>query len=573
MDAQSFRTLLLSRLQQNKDRVLLRVLLSPVAEPVELTGADILARAPELARRYQGTAESSVVLLLLPHSVELFLLHLGLILEGRLPAILAWPTNRIDPEKYQRNLFHQLRHLPAHQLITLPRLAANLAAGLHFPVTACPIENVQQLEESFRIPAALEIPDGEPARPRAGDTPADAIFLQFTGGTTGTQKAVAVTASLLEAQLESLSRFLAFTAEDGVASWLPMYHDMGLIACLWFPLWCAAPSIQFGASDWLLNPELLFRCLERYRATFCWLPNFAFSYLAAQRWRMKQSYRLDHVRAWINCSEPVRLRSFREFAQAFGPWGVTMEALQASYAMAENVFAVSQTPLGVEPRTFPRSRLRYRTAASQETAFGLLDDVYVSSGAILGGMQVRVVNPQGEVCGDAEPGNIQLKTESLFSGYWTSDGFLTDSIVNGWYTTGDYGFLAGQDLYVIGRLKDIIIVGGQNIFPEDVELVVNSVDSVYPGRVVAFGISDEQYGTESLAVVAELRGEFDRGKAEAVERRVRQLVLTTIGIAPRYAEVVPERWIVKSTAGKISRRDTRARFLLERLNRSQVTTG
>lgn len=573
MDSQSFRRLLLSHLHENRERVLLRILISPAAEPVELTGADILSRAPELARRYGAKGDSSVVLLLLPHSVELFLLHFGLILEGRLPAILAWPTNRIDPEKYQRNLLHQLRHLPAHQLITLPRLAANLGPGLHFPADACPVENIQQLEESFKIPAALEVPDGEPTRPRTGDTPADAIFLQFSGGTTGAQKAVAVTASLLSTQLESLRHHLAFTAEDGVASWLPMYHDMGLIACLWFPLWCGAPSLQFSASDWLLNPELLFRCLESYRATFCWLPNFAFSYLAAQRARMKQSYSLGHMRAWINCSEPVRLRSFREFAKAFGPWGVTMETLQASYAMAENVFAVSQTPLGVEPRTFPRSRLRHHTPVLEDTAFDLLDDVYVSSGTILEGMQVRVVDPQNEICGDGEPGNIQLKTESLFTGYWTSDGFIADSIVDGWYTTGDYGFLADGDLYVIGRLKDIVIVGGQNIFPEDVESVVNSVDSIYPGRVVAFGIDDEEYGTESLAVVAELRGEFETGKAEAAERRVRQIVRATIGIAPRYVSVVPERWIVKSTAGKISRRDTRVRFLRERLNQPQAASG
>jgi acyl-CoA synthetase (AMP-forming)/AMP-acid ligase II len=571
VDAQSFREQLLSRLQQNRDRVLLRILLSPGAEPVELTGADILSQAPELARRYQVGAKSSMVLLLLPHSVELFLLHFGLILEGRLPAILAWPTNRIDPEKYQRNLLHQLRHLPADQLITLPRLATNLAGGVHFPVTECRVENARQLEESFRIPLPLEVPEGEPARPRAGDTPADAIFLQFSGGTTGAQKAVAVTASLLAAQLESLRRCLAFTAEDGVASWLPLYHDMGLIACLWFPLWSGAPSFHFSANDWLLNPELLFRCLDRYHATFCWLPNFAFSYLAAQRGRMKQSCSLSHVRAWINCSEPVRLRSFREFAEAFAPWGVTMESLQASYAMAENIFAVSQTPLGSQPRTFPRRRLLHRAAQFQENAFDLLDDVYVSSGLILEGMNVRVVNLQGEICADAEPGNIQLRTECLFSGYWTSDGFITESIVDGWYSTGDYGFLAGEDLYVIGRLKDIIIVGGQNIFPEDVELVVNSIDSIYPGRVVAFGINDEQYGTERLAVVAELRGEFDAGKAEAVERRVHQLVLSSIGIAPRYAAVVPERWIVKSTAGKISRRDTRVRFLRERLNQPQVT--
>jgi acyl-CoA synthetase (AMP-forming)/AMP-acid ligase II len=572
LDALAFRQELRRRLAENRERVVLRVVVAANSEPVELTGADILERAPALAAQYVQVPESGVVLLLVPHSLELFLLHFGLILLGRLPAILAWPTNRIDPEKYQRNLLHQLRHLPAHQLITLPRLAGNLTGGLHFPATACSVPNAEQWERAFTIPLPLEIPDTG-AAPRPVDMPPDAVFLQFSGGTTGAQKAVVVTAPMLTAQLDRLGQALDFGQRDSVVSWLPMYHDMGLIACLWFPLWRGAPSLQFSATDWLLNPQLLFQFMERYRGTFCWLPNFAFSYLAALRGRMEHTYSLGGVRAWINCSEPVRLRSFREFAEAFAAWGVTMESLQASYAMAENIFAVTQTPLGLPPGTFPRSRLRQRAAELQEHAFDLLDDVYVSSGPVLEGMSLRVVNPQGELCAEAEPGNIQLRTECLFGGYWSSDGFLTESIVDGWYTTGDYGFLTGDHLYVIGRLKDIIIVGGQNIFPEDVESVVNSIDSIYPGRVVAFGVNDEQYGTERLAVVAELRGEFDPARAEAVERRVLQLVLTTIGIAPRYAAVVPERWIVKSTAGKISRRDTRVRFLRERLNQPQVIAG
>lgn len=565
LKAMDFRSELRRRLQQNRDRIILRIVVSPGTAPVELSGGDILARAPALAADYLQAPESGVVLLLLPHSVELFLLHLGLVLEGRVPAILAWPTSRIDPAKYQHNLLHQLRHLPAHQLITLPRLAANLGHGLQFPATACTIENAAKWEEAFAIPLPAEPPTGAPVRPTACDAPADALFLQFSGGTTGAQKAVVVTAPMLEAQLARLAELLEFTEMDGVASWLPMYHDMGLIACLWFPLWCGAPSLQFSASDWLLRPESLFHYMERYRATFCWLPNFAFSYLAAQRGRMKGRYSLSHVRAWINCSEPVRLRSFREFAGTFQEWGVCMESLQASYALAENVFAVTQTRVASLPRTFPRSHLRQQ-AAFGPTAFELLDDVYVASGQILNGTEVRIVSPAGRICSDCETGNIELRSESLFSGYWTSGGLVTSSFsADGWYTTGDYGFLAGGDLYVIGRLKDIMIVGGQNVFPEDVELVVNSADSIYPGRVAAFGVVDELYGTESIAVVAEMRGEFDAQAAETLERQIMKLVVSAIGIAPRYVAVVPERWMVKSTAGKISRKETRERFKRERL--------
>ena len=245
LDAHDFRKELHRRLQENRERVVLRVVVTQKAEPVELTGSDILEQAPALAGRYVQAPKSGVVLLLVPHSVELFLLHFGLILLGRLPAILAWPTNRIDPEKYQRNLLHQLRNLPAHQLITLPRLATNLTGGLHFPVTACPIPGVEQWERAFTIPLPLEIPEiGAPPRPV--ETPRDAVFLQFSGGTTGSQKAVVVTASMLVAQLERLGHAMDFSHRDSVVSWLPMYHDMGLDRLPLVPpmVRCTFPAVQ-----------------------------------------------------------------------------------------------------------------------------------------------------------------------------------------------------------------------------------------------------------------------------------------------------------------------------------------
>jgi fatty-acyl-CoA synthase len=567
MGGTEFRKKLRSLLEENRDKVLLRIALSPdLNHPVELTGAAILSRAEELAAQYAAASPQQVVLLLLPHSLELFLLHFGLILTGRLPAILPWPTTRIDPEKYQRNLLHQLRHLPASQIITLPLLAGNLGPGLPFTTTACPIDGAAEFEKGLTISLPLELGDSVEAHSGSSEVPADALFLQFSGGTTGAQKSVVVTAPMLTDQLARLRRILNYSESDGVVSWLPMYHDMGLIACLWFPLWHATPSLQFSASDWLLKPDMLFRFLERYHGTFCWLPNFAFSYLAGARERMKDQHSLGHVRAFVNCSEPVRLRSTKAFAGTFSDWGVRMEALQASYAMAENVFAVTQTPLGQIPATFPRARLRHRAAEPDQHAFDLIDDVYVSSGRPLEGMEVRIVNDARESQGDAQPGEIQIRTGSLFAGYWGSDGFVTTSLsADGWYSTGDYGFLESGELYVIGRFKDIIIVGGQNVFPEDIEVVVNSIEGVYPGRVVSFGIQDPESGTENIAVVAELRGAFNQKAATALERQIRTLVIATAGIAPRYVAAVPERWIVKSTAGKISRRDTRTRFQQERL--------
>ena len=536
-------------------------IIQPGGNPVALTGGDILRESNRLAQS-STSATGGVVLLLLPHSVELFLLHIGLILARRIPAILPWPTSRVDREKYQRNLVHQLHNLPAEELITTPGTAADLRARLPYRVTACKPEEDAPGEKD--LSAAMPLPPDSGERPNGLHPEAlgEALFLQFSGGTTGNQKAVVVTAPILTRQLDRLGEALHLSAEDVAVSWLPLYHDMGLIGCMWLPLWHAAPSVQFAAAEWLLNPSLLFELLERYRGTLCWLPNFAFSYLANQRTRMGGSYSLGHVRAYVNCSEPIRLRSVERFAEAFADWGITKRQLQSSYAMAENVFAVTQSRLDQEQAIFPRKELVGK-GPSIRLAFDLIDDVYVSSGHPLAGMQVRITNPQGNPCRERTAGEIQLSTESLFSGYWGPQGFGTPPLTKeGWYPTGDYGFMAGGELYVIGRLKDIVIVGGQNIFPEDVESVANTVAGIYPGRVVAFG-TNTAHDTENLIVVAEMKGSYDRDRAVILEKEIAALIQTSIGMGPGRVWVLPERWIVKSTAGKISRRETRERYLRE----------
>lgn len=567
MNANDFRAEFRCRLERNADRVVLRICL-PASTTVELTGKQLLTQAVELAQQFSPVAAGSVVLLLLPHSVELFLLQIGLVLTQRVPAILAWPTSRVDLAKYQRNLLFQLQNLPAQQLITLPALAENLSAGLSYKVTGCTVETAERWDSYFRQ-LTLET---SPPTVLVSPTLPEALFLQFSGGTTGAQKAVAITGEMLSAQLARLSETLQFTAHDSVVSWLPMYHDMGLIACLWQPLWQGAPSLQMAASEWLMNPSLLFESIERYQGTFVWLPNFAFSYLAAQKERMQNASSLRSMRGWINCSEPVRLASMRTFATAYADWGVEERTLQACYAMAENVFAVTQTKLGEFPATFSRAAV-VDNRRSNALAFALGDEVYLSSGAPVPGMRVRVVC-DGVECREAQAGEIQLRTESLFAGYWGAQGNNASSFTSDhWYSTGDYGFLAAGELYIIGRLKDIIIVGGQNVFPEDIESVVNNLPSVYTGRVVAFGLPDAETATESVTIVAEMRGDYDRDRAMRLEREIHKVVYSTISVAPRRVLVVPQRWIVKSTAGKISRIETRARYLQEHGNHSLGAGG
>jgi acyl-CoA synthetase (AMP-forming)/AMP-acid ligase II len=177
-------------------------------------------------------------------------------------------------------------------------------------------------------------------------------------------------------------------------------------------------------------------------------------------------------------------------------------------------------------------------------------------------MNVRIATGDCRVGADLEAGEIQLKTGCLFGGYWDGSGFSRAAFTaDGWYRTGDFGFFEDGELFVIGRLKDIIIVAGQNIFPEDIEAITAQVQGVRAGRVVAFAMDDEALGTQSIAVVAEMSGDFDRAQALEIEREVRRLITASLGVAARFVRIVPQRWVVKSTAGKISRRDTRTRFL------------
>ena len=269
------------RLLARAEKVLLRVVVAPHFEcPVEFTGSEIVSRAEQLVSSLALAKDGDVVLLLLPHSPELFLMQIGLVLRGLIPGVLSWPTTRVDPEKYQRNLIHQLSHLPASRLITLPGLAENLGASLPYPVMGLPLEYGASYETIFPTGAvsnALEKSHQTSIRQTFPDP--NALFLQFSGGTTGTQKAIVVTVEMLVEQLNQLAKVLEFTEDDTVVSWLPLYHDMGLIACYWMPLFHGAASLHMAANDWVINPELLFKYVSQYQATFCWQPNFSFAHV------------------------------------------------------------------------------------------------------------------------------------------------------------------------------------------------------------------------------------------------------------------------------------------------------
>ena len=365
-------------------------------------------------------------------------------------------------------------------------------------------------------------------------------------------------------QLGHLARALDIHPQDRIYSWLPLYHDMGLLACFLLPLVCHVPIVMQSPVDWVLQPGTMLKLISACRCTLGWVPNFALQFLARRvREEDRSDLDLSPLRALINCSEPVRAQSMDEFADSYEPYGLKPHVLKSSYAMAENVFAVTQSDINGSPSRIwvDGTQLLQRNVAVPTT--GGQGVCFVSSGQCLPGNEVRIVDPDGRQRGDYEVGEIIIRSDSLFDGYYNRPDLNMAVMKDGWYWTGDLGFRVDGELYVTGRKKDLIIVAGKNIYPQDIEEIVCRHPAIHDGRAVAFGLYDEDQGTEDIIVAAELESWTDADTSSEIEGALRKAVATEMSVTPRAIFLKPPAWIVKSTAGKPARSTTRAKLLTE----------
>jgi acyl-CoA synthetase (AMP-forming)/AMP-acid ligase II len=335
---------------------------------------------------------------------------------------------------------------------------------------------------------------------------------------------------------------------------------MGLIAAFYLPLVLGIPLVQLDPFEWVVAPVILLEALSRERGTLTWLPNFAYN-LMADRIRDEdlEGIRLDSLRMVINCAEPVRSESHERFYRSFARYGLRRESLAACYAMAETTFAVTQTPQGTEARKINISRHDIAKGIAKAATEADFIRECVSSGVPISGCEVRILGEKGEDLPPNSIGEIVIRSVSLFNGYRNNEEKTVEVLRDGWYFSGDYGFQQDGELYVIGRKKDIIIVAGKNIYPEDIEDAVVQVEGVLPGRVIAFGLEDDDSGTEQICVVAETPC-----TEESTRKRVRlSIVETCMAIDVTVAKVylAPPRWLIKSSAGKPSRNANKNRAI------------
>jgi acyl-CoA synthetase (AMP-forming)/AMP-acid ligase II len=294
------------------------------------------------------------------------------------------------------------------------------------------------------------------------------------------------------------------------------------------------------------------------------MPNFAFQFVSRRTPASRRSdYDLSSARALINCSEPVRASSLREFEEAFSGIGLHPDVLRSSYAMAENVFAVTQSELSpiciwADKRSFRTDHVVRLVGKSDAEAIS-----FVSSGTLLPNVEARIIDDYGAELPQGNAGEILIKTDTLFTGYYNRPDLTESAIQDGWYHTGDLGFVLNKDLFVVGRKKDLLIVGGENLYPQDIEEIVATHAAIHDGRAIAMGLYNPDLGTEDVVVVAEVEREEMLAESERIEQEVRNLIVAGTGVAARKIFVKPPKWIVKSTAGKPARAATREKLILE----------
>ena len=515
-----------------------------------------MAHLQALLLKDNGVSVGDRVVLIMPQGIPLMATFVGAMLLGAVPAILAYPNFKVEPSKYRFGLAGVTANLRAKVVVIDSQFPDDLLGH----VSLGDARLIRAAEGSVNRDGD-ELPD-------PGNAPDSLAFIQHSAGTTGLQKGVALTHDAVLRHLEHLSAVLKIDERDIVYSWLPLYHDMGLIACFILPMVCHLHVVMQSPLDWVMHPDSMLQIFTDYKCTLAWLPNFSFQFVPRRtRQESWSSYNMSTARALINCSEPVRASSMNEFYTAFASRGLKRSALQASYAMAENVFAVTQS--GIRGKAGPEviwaDGLRFRgehfIAPTREESPGAV--TFTSSGQLLPGNRVQIVSDSGEVLQDGYVGEIAIQSDSLFQGYYNRPDLTEKVLREGWYYTGDLGFYLDGELYVVGRKKDLLIIGGENIYPQDIEEIVCSHPAIHDGRAIALGVFNADLGTEDIVVVAEVEREELLRQADDIEREIRSRVVGNMGVAVRTILLKPPKWIVKSTAGKAARSTTREKLLKE----------
>lgn len=517
---------------------------------------DLLHRSGGYARAFEhaGIQRGEVVVIILEHGADLLQAFIGGILMGAIPSIMPFLTEKLSPQRYRESLSALIAITKPVAILTYPAFIEEVHAALREGDSVRVVLDSSAVVQDDVL--AIETLAGFDSKPE------DIVFLQHSSGTTGLQKGVALSHRAVINQVSAYAEAVQMTSADTVVSWLPLYHDMGLIAGFIMPLLLRSPLVLMSPFAWVRAPYKLFQAVSKYGGTLSWLPNFAYNLCARKiRDRDLADVDLSTWRAVINCSEPMRWASHQMFLERFAPYGLKPQALATCYAMAENVFAVTQGGINSTANVDEIDLRALQEEGRAIPADGEAPSHFMlSAGVPIPGTKVRVLDERHKDLPERRIGEIALQSNCMLSGYFKRTDLTEGAFHEGWYLTGDLGYLAEGQLYVSGRKKEMIIVGGKNIYPQDLEQIAADVEGVHPGRVVAFGIFNEQSGTEDVVVVAETDSE-NEDERRRIAGEIRLQVNKGTDIALRYVQVVDRMWLLKTSSGKIARNANREKYI------------
>ena len=548
-DARTFADVLSARAEQDPARVHIHLLDGDDGQ--DISHGRLLERSTRVATGLvsSGLRPGETVAIMLPTCEEFFSSFLGVMLAGGVAVPIYPPARPNQIEEYIRRQVLILRNAEVRFLVAFDRVrtVASVLEGelptLREVVTA---DELAARGGSRRLPA-IETPE--------------TFFIQYTSGSTGNPKGVTLTHANVLANIRGIGFAVEVRPSDTVVSWLPLYHDMGLIGSWLFSLYYGLPITVLSPLDFLVRPERWLWALSDSGGTLCPAPNFAFELcLRKISDAAMEGVDLSRWRVAINAGEPVLAATLERFGARFGPWGFDRRSFMPFYGLAESSVALTYPPFWRGPVVDRIERAAFESKGqavpSRRTAsLEVLD--FVGNGRALPGHEVRVVGEGGEALPERVRGRIVFRGPSRTDGYYRNPDATAEVLDSeGWLDSGDLGYVADGELYVTGRLKDCIIKGGHNIIPQDVELAAWEAEGVRKGCVAAFGSMDPSTGTEKLVVVAETRV-TDPARRERLRAAVTESVASRVGIPPDDVVTVHPGFVPKTSSGKIQRLETR----------------
>ena len=518
------------------------------------------ARAVALGLLKRKIEPGDRVAIMLPTGADFFRSFFGILYAGAVPVPIYPPMRLAQIEDHLRRQAAILNNAGVAGLITV-REARPLASLLKSQV---PSMRFVETPEKLSIQGIL------PPVHRDGQ---DLALLQYTSGSTGDPKGVMLTHANLLANIRAMGRASKSDSSDVLVSWLPLYHDMGLIGAWLATLYHAIPVVILSPLTFLARPAQWLWAIQRHRATLSAAPNFAYE-LCVGKIDDSEIENLDlrSLRITMNGAEPVNPRTIERFVERFAKYGFRPEAMSPVYGMAENGVGLAFPP--PERGPIVDRVQRHPMTARGEAVPAEHDDPnaleFVACGQPLGGHEVRIVDPVGRELPERAEGRLQFRGPSATRGYFRNEAATRELFDGEWLNSGDLGYIAAGDVFVTGRSKDIIIRAGRNIYPHEVEEACGSVDGVRKGCVAVFGSSDAASGTERVVVVAETRvvtetRETAEPRLDDIRRSVEEAAGGVLEAPPDEVVLVPPHTVPKTSSGKIRRSETRLLYESDKL--------